>query len=362
MALSPGEPEAAERDPWFRPVWDGDEDGALEPAVRPRPPQYGPAGTAADAAALLAPLAAAQDALARLDAKTEAASPPIREGLVARLVFREAAGWLAHQRAWVHPLDLALRDAGLVGATQMPNTAGDGWAGLDLPERLCAEAAVRAAQLFASLLRRLAGTEPVPLPPLLRAAEAVRDWTEAGITEVAAPLQAMAAGAALLAHAKCLRVIPLPFWAAVPALTQAGHDGRRDQGQVSTLPELRAEAARRLGLGAAPSWPATFLAMTAEAARAGLRELDRLEAAGAAGARLTAGLDRRSRLPEALAAVLRRPAVTAKGLAASLDVTPQAALRLLAELADAGIVRESTGRRSFRAFAVAVHLGRQPRP
>ena len=400
MALSPGEPEAAERDPWFRPVWDGDEDGALEPAARPRPPQYGPAGSAADAAALLAPLAAAQDALARLDAKAEAAPPPICEGLVARLVFREAAGWLAHQRAWVHPLDLALRDAGLVGATQMPNTAGDGWDGLDLPERLCAEAAVRAAQLLASLLRRLvgrgdplahldpasafgrltafeidplrlarwrarfagAGTEPVPLPPLLRAAEAVRDWTEAGITEMAAPLQAMAAGAALLAHAKCLRAIPLPFWAAVPALAQTGQDGRRDQGQVSTLPELRAEAARRLGLGAAPSWPATFLAMTAEAARAGLRELDRLEAAGAAGARLTAGLDRRSRLPEALAAVLRRPAVTAKGLAASLDVTPQAALRLLAELADAGIVRESTGRRSFRAFAVAVHLGRPPRP
>jgi hypothetical protein len=31
--------------------------------------------------------------------------------------MREAAGWLAHQHAtWVHPTDLALRDAGLTGS------------------------------------------------------------------------------------------------------------------------------------------------------------------------------------------------------------------------------------------------------
>ena len=35
----------------------------------------------------------------------------VRDGLIARMAFAEAAGWLAHAHAWVHPLDLALRDA-----------------------------------------------------------------------------------------------------------------------------------------------------------------------------------------------------------------------------------------------------------
>jgi hypothetical protein len=393
MAFPSGEAEAAECDPWFIPVWNDGGDEPIDPGHAVFPPRRTSGRAYAEAAALLAPLAAAQDALARLDARTEAAPPPIRDGLVARLVFREAAGWLAYRQAWVHPLDLALREAGLVGATEMPNTAGPAWDGLDLAERLKAEAEARAAQLLARLLRRLVGcddpldqldpdgafgrlttfpidparfagwrarisgpaTDKVPLPPLLRAAEAAGDWMEAGITEVPAPVQAMAAGAAWLARAGCVRAVPLPFWAAAPALAQSARDqGVHDQ---AGLPTLRPQAARRLGLDDDPSWPATFLALAAEAARAGLRELDRLEAAAAAGARLTAGLDRRSRLPEALAAVLHCPAVTAKGLAASLDVTPQAALRLIAELARAGIVRETTGRRSFRAFALAAHRG-----
>jgi hypothetical protein len=44
---------------------------------------------------LLAPLAKAQDAVARLEACAEAAPPDIAEGLGARLAYREGAGWLA---------------------------------------------------------------------------------------------------------------------------------------------------------------------------------------------------------------------------------------------------------------------------
>jgi DNA-binding MarR family transcriptional regulator len=90
----------------------------------------------------------------------------------------------------------------------------------------------------------------------------------------------------------------------------------------------------------------------AESARAGLRELDRLEAAAGKGAVLTADLDVRSRLPDALEAALRIPALTPRMLAQRLRITPQAATRLLATLTDAGIVAEITGRKSFRAFAV----------
>jgi len=45
-----------------------------------------------DSSALLLPLAHAQDALARLEASAAAATAPVREGLWARLAFREAAG------------------------------------------------------------------------------------------------------------------------------------------------------------------------------------------------------------------------------------------------------------------------------
>src|SRR5580698_1128816 len=69
-----------------------------------------------DSRALLLPLARAQGGLGRLEATAAAASDPVREGLRARLAFREAAGWLAHQGHWIHPIDLALRDAGLTGS------------------------------------------------------------------------------------------------------------------------------------------------------------------------------------------------------------------------------------------------------
>jgi DNA-binding MarR family transcriptional regulator len=94
----------------------------------------------------------------------------------------------------------------------------------------------------------------------------------------------------------------------------------------------------------------------AESARAGLRELDRLSDAAQRGATLTTSLDRRSRLAEVLDAVLRTPALTPKALARQLRITPQAATRLLATLAEAGIVAEITGRKSFRAFAVMATL------
>jgi predicted ArsR family transcriptional regulator len=61
----------------------------------------------------------------------------------------------------------------------------------------------------------------------------------------------------------------------------------------------------------------------------------------------------RSRLPDALDAVLRTPVVTADSLAKALHVTPRAALGLLRQLTASGIVLEATGPASWRAFALA---------
>ena len=186
-SLFPEEPEDTAEDTAWRPVWKDDEVGS-EAAVpswispsRARAPQR----REPDWSALLVPLAAAEDALSRLDAAAEAASPALREGLVARLAFAEAAGWLAAaaDRAWIHPRDLALAEAGLLGdfsaaalggrgAVALPATSGI----LGTPGRaraLLAEAADRLPDgatlaqglALARALRRLARPVGTPSPP-----------------------------------------------------------------------------------------------------------------------------------------------------------------------------------------------------
>src|SRR5436305_15064431 len=73
-------------------------------------------GPASNGPALLIPLARAQDAVARLAASVAAAPEDVAAGLRARLALFEAAGYLAHHGAAVHPHDLALRAANLTGS------------------------------------------------------------------------------------------------------------------------------------------------------------------------------------------------------------------------------------------------------
>jgi hypothetical protein len=107
-----GSGEDEEDDFWFRPAWATEDE--IEPPGKPKPrpvakePDY--------THPLLAPLARAQEAVVRLDASIEAAPANIAEGLRARLAYREASGWLAYSHVWIHPRDLALRDAGLTAS------------------------------------------------------------------------------------------------------------------------------------------------------------------------------------------------------------------------------------------------------
>ena len=94
-----------------------------------------------------------------------------------------------------------------------------------------------------------------------------------------------------------------------------------------------------------------FLHLAAEAARGGSRILAELRAAESAGLGFAAREDKRSRLPATVELLVRQPALTAPALARWLAITPQAALRLLSRLEREGLVREVTGRGSFRAFA-----------
>jgi hypothetical protein len=427
-------------DPLLRPAWEDtpDETDADRPGGRPRwgmlstdaPPatrrgDAWPAGN--DLPMLLCPLCDAADALARLDARAAAAPDTMRDGLVARMALAEAAGWLAHAHAWVHPLDLALRDAGLTGSTAvaaagrghrvLPQTFAGGhtdasghtdadgrsdadgrtdWDHQTVDAVADGDRALADALALAQMLRRLAGARgkppfgtaadaeatlggvgagpldamrfvdwretfapaPVPRrrfggregqggpkrPALLRAAQAAAAWMEAGIADNPTPLQAVLAAIALLARGGPAGTVVVPLWAAYPAV---------GFGDRAALPTLRSDAADRLVDRDQPvTWPLAFLHLVAESARAGLRTLDRLEAAAAQGRGLASGGGKRSRLPDAIDALLRSPVLTPKALAARLGIAPQTGTALLRELAAKGLIREVTGRGSFRAFAV----------
>jgi hypothetical protein len=183
-----------------------------------------------------------------------------------------------------------------------------------------------------------------PLPPLLAAAQVAESWMEAGLTDPPTPAQALLLSAAILSCAGSLRVACLPVWAAYPAV---------GFGDRASLPTLRSDAADRLvGLGVPIAWPLAFLHLVAESARMGLRELDRLDAAAEKGRALTARADKRSRLPDAIEALLRHPALTPSALATELRIAPQTATALLRELQARRLVREVTRRGRFRAFAM----------
>ena len=406
----------------LRPSWQdtADETDADRRATwRPRPtigpaPSPGPDTwlSGAALAGLLVPLCDATDALARLDARAAAAPDAVRDGLRARMATAEAAGWLAHAHAWVHPLDLSLRAAGLTASTalaavghgqrSLPQTfAGPAdpldWADPPYEAMADGDRAIADALSLVRLLRRLPGRHaagpfatpaataaalqplgagdldparlaawwtahapapPVPrrygsragegtgekMPPLLAVARAAQGWMEAGLTERPDPLHALLAAIGRCGGEGPARTVFLPVWAAYPAVGFSGRDA---------LPGLRSDAADRVaGRGRPVTWPLAFLHLVAESARMGLRELDRLAAIAEQGRGVVAGSDKRSRLPDALDALLRAPALTPKALAARLKVAPQTGTALLRALQGRGVVREVTGRGSFRAFAI----------
>jgi hypothetical protein len=163
-------------------------------------------------------------------------------------------------------------------------------------------------------------------PLLIRAGRVALDWLlQPGVTE--RDPDGMFLAACLWCEKSSRAPVPLPFWSA----SELDH--------------------HRLGLKIGIEWMAQFLECVTAAAIIGSRELQQLQDAEAKGRRL--GPTARSRLPDAVDAVLRAHIVTAASLAKALDVTPQAALGLLRQLVAAGIVREATGRASWRAFALA---------
>jgi HTH DNA binding domain len=351
----------------FRPVWET-EDEETPPGA---PPRRQPAATPDYAHPLLAPLARAQHAVTRLDARAEAAAPVIAEGLRARLALREAAGWLAWARFSIHPRDLALRDAGLTGAygpaaladrlaAELPATTAQGTIFELAPSDLTVHQALSMARYWRrlaemrswrpivdaatmrELLASIGAGQPAndaeiaewladtsfrrpAAPALIQAGLGARAWMNRASVKEPLTLDGIFLAACLWRASGFGRAISLPFWLA---------------------PETQLN---RLGPRVGIAWMAGFLECVASAATAALGDLDRLQAVADKGislARLTA----RSKLPAAFEAVLRAPVMTSAGLAKNLHISPQAALGLLRQMQEAGFIHEATGRASWRAF------------
>ena len=337
----------------------------------------------------------------------------MRAGLIARLCYAEAAGWLAHSHAWVHPLDLSLRAAGLTASTalaavgrghrSLPQTfAGTAdpraWADPPFDTLADGDRAVAEALALARLLRRLAGQRGATGFASATAALGSLQGLGAGWLDGAAFIPWWAAVApqpqarqrsggragdaaepplpALLiaAHAahswmeSGITATPTPAQAlllatgliartgavrAVVLPVWAAYPAVGFSGR-DTLPGLRSDAADRLvGRGRPVTWPLAFLHLVAESARMG---------AARAGSARDGGRDRAGRLPQTWisahgcrtpsSALLRAPVLTPKALAAQLEIAPQTGTALLRELQGRGVVREVTGRGSFRAFAI----------
>lgn len=163
------------------------------------------------------------------------------------------------------------------------------------------------------------------LPPVLQAVLALDAWNVLGVLQHGAWLGRQLAGS-ILRQA---------------ALTTGPHLAAFNLGLKSIPVDRRRHVDRDIRISA-------MLHALGAAAELGLKEHDRLTLARTMMERKLVGRRASSNLPGLIDLVLARPMVSAGMVAEALDVTPQAALRIIRELG----LREMTGRGRFRAWGV----------
>ncbi len=353
---------------------------------------------------IAAPLAAAEDSLARLDERLR--KSPIREGFIARTHFLDACASLFLEGKLVHLEDLVLHDAekdvrsptheltrahAVLRARRRIASAELGWAlsasglgglrgragegedadpakplamkggandadlGPDVIEDgydpLLAEALTAVDAAMARADRAVAGAQarqrerdPLAYDP---------DWAEdARLEEWRQALDETRSLPATLAAA-----IALEAWSAIEPLQHQPWLGRllvasllRQRGKTSHLACLSVglrlvPRERRRAREATPRLVATLEAIAAEA---GLKDHDRWLTARSLLARKLERRRSTSSLPALVDYVMSRPLVSAGMIAVELGVSARAAQNLVAELG----LREATGRGRYRAWGI----------
>ncbi|TAX46672.1 DUF1612 domain-containing protein (plasmid) [Rhizobium leguminosarum] len=162
-------------------------------------------------------------------------------------------------------------------------------------------------------------------PPVLQAIVALDAWN----------------GLEVLQHAPWLGRLLAASILRQAGLTTTGHLAALNLGLKSIPVDLRRHRDRETRLLA-------LLTGIIAAAELGLKEYDRLTLARQAMERRLVGRRTSSKLPELIELVMSRPLVSAGMIVKVVGVTPQAALRIVADLG----LREMTGRGRFRAWGV----------
>ncbi|MBY3516476.1 DUF1612 and helix-turn-helix domain-containing protein [Rhizobium laguerreae] len=171
-----------------------------------------------------------------------------------------------------------------------------------------------------AVLRELDG-----FPPVLRAILALDAWN----------------GLEVLQHAPCLGRLLAASILRQAGLTTAAHLAAVNLGLKSIPVDRRRHRDRETRLLA-------ILAGIIATAELGLKEHDRLTLARQSMERRLIGRRQTSKLPELIDLVMSRPLVSAGMVAKAIEVTPQAAVRIVGELG----LREMTGRGRFRAWGI----------
>jgi hypothetical protein len=300
---------------------------------------------------LLAPMASAEDAIARLDERLRRS--PLADGLNARLAFAEACASRLAEGQLVHLEDLVLFDA-------------DAYTGPAAPELSAAWQALRTwrgAQRSdaAALLRADALGEPeaVAIAPERRA-DPFHDpeWDEAGrlaawrgVLHASKRLPPMLAAAIAWDAWLVLQPEQRGAWRA-PLIAALLLRARRKTASL-LLPIAtgqRFAKYRRHPAHRAPERLGGFLQWATTAAERAGKELDALTLAEALLRPKLARKRRSSRLQALTALLLSRPLVSAPMAARQLGVSRQAVQAMLRELGSP--VRELSGRRRYRVWGI----------
>ncbi len=285
---------------------------------------------------MISQITVTQDAVARLEASTAAAAPMVQAGLRARLTYREAAGWLAHYGTWVHPLDLAMRDMRLTGAY----TAAE--LGTRLPSVLPATSATQEGMQAAPDDRDVAMA--LRQANLWRRLAELRGWAPEAVLPPLGELPPLLEAARMIAGEGGGRL-------SFPATLRAAWLWRERGGTGEPGLVLWSAPVQRLDRAALAADPVlAILDCIAEAASGARRELARLLAVVERGRVLKATA--RSRLADAIAIAVREPIITAGTLGGHLGVSSRAGADLIARMVAGGLLREATGRKSWRGFVL----------
>lgn len=361
---------------WFKPVWE-DDDEPSKPLLHQTTPVFKPSGPSGAITAI----ATAEDVISRLDASCSVCHVRIRNGLIARLAYREAAGWLTSITQWIHPNDLALRDIGLTGSfsaaalignlsNELPNTIGnedqEDYFGT-LPE----DHAIDIALNYARFVKRIAlfktwnplsslndmievmsklgldryTTKSIyeiwsdtPLsddqPKLVYAIKKALVWRE--LDQEAhrgyADLRCSFIMAALMKSNERLRTVVLPIWSGQPILQSRLN---------SESPFVKGEETVN-----------ACLKLIIESVHSTSRELLRLSDIHESLNDFIKKSTSRSKMPTVIDILFKYPILTPKALTNILKISDRSATGLLSELMKAKLIRESTGRKSYRGFLI----------